>query len=84
MLKYKNPDAADQIENAINQEELDKVGPLDLDEKGGVKFEQFLRIYKICSLYAHSQFVARREELTAMRRAALEKNNNLHYVQIHD
>jgi len=32
-------------------DDLDQLGPLELDENGRIKFEQFLKIFQICSFY---------------------------------
>lgn len=37
-------------------EDLEQLGPLELDAMGRIEFRQFLKIFQICSYYGKTQF----------------------------
>lgn len=54
---------------------LDELGPLQKDHYGNIKFDQFLKIFQICSVYGKTQFSERKKQLIKERREALAAGN---------
>lgn len=42
--------------------DLEDLGELKLDANGRIEFEQFLKIFQICSFYGKTQFAAKKHE----------------------
>ena len=63
-------------------DDLDELGSLELDENGRIKFEQFLKIFQICSFYGKTQFAERKKQLIAQRREALKAGDEKKYEEI--
>ena len=44
--------------------ELEKIGEVEMED-GHIKFEQFLKIFEICSFYGKTEFAAEKKQLIA-------------------
>ena len=70
--------AADEATNAaLNEanekmeEDLEQIGEIELEE-GHIKFEQFLKIFEICSYHGKTLFSEQKKNFIARRRQALK------------
>lgn len=72
-------------ENVPGEEELDddleQIGDLET-EQGHIKFEQFLKIFQICSFYGKTIFNKEKKKLIAERREAYKAEDWTKYEQI--
>lgn len=46
------------------EDDLEKLGDVEMEE-GYIKFEQFLKIFEICSFYGKTQFAEEKKQLIA-------------------
>ena len=49
-------------EDALD-DDLDQLGALELDDNGRIEFDQFLKIFQICSFYGKTQFAERKKQM---------------------
>jgi len=76
MIGKKQEEEADGI-----QDELDKVGDVEMEE-GHIRFDQFLKIFQICTFHGANVFAVEKKDLVARRRKALDDGNEELYEQI--
>lgn len=62
--------------------DLDQIGALDLDEEGRIKFEQFLKIFQVCSFYGKTNFQEQKKKMVQARREALKSGDEQAYSGI--
>jgi len=64
------------------EDDLADLGEPQFEPSGMLKFEYFLKIFKICSYYGKNQFKNKKKEFIRQRRAAMEKGDEKEYEQI--
>ena len=62
-------DAVDQADDMDEDADLEQIGELET-EQGHIKFDQFLKIFQICSFYGKTIFNKEKKKLVAERREA--------------
>lgn len=63
-------------------EDLKELSELERDADGYIKFDKFLRIFEICSLYGKSNFGGKKAKYIQERREALKSGNDHDYELI--
>ena len=69
-------------EETTTDDILDQLGPVERDVSGMLKFDYFLKIFQICTVYGKTQFGDRKKEMIALRREALKEGDDKKYETI--
>ena len=73
--------SAEEADDGID-EDLEQLGPPEMEGNGMLKFEYFLKIFQICSFYGKNQFNIKKKEYVRTRREALAEGDDKKYEQI--
>lgn len=73
--------SAEEADDGID-EDLEQLGPPEMEANGMLKFEYFLKIFQICSFYGKNQFNIKKKEYVRTRREALAEGDDKKYEQI--
>ena len=86
LMNGKSSDAATSgevdHEDAMDQD-LEAIGEIEIED-GHIKFEQFLKIFEICSFYGKTQFQVEKKSFIAQRRQALKDGDEEQYTRLVD
>lgn len=70
--------SAEEADDGID-EDLEQLGPPEMEANGMLKFEYFLKIFQICSYYGKTQFLLKKKDCVRNRRLALAENDDKKY-----
>lgn len=73
--------SAEEADDGID-DDLEQLGPPEMEGNGMLKFEYFLKIFQICSFYGKNQFNIKKKEYIRQRREALAEGDDKKYEQI--
>jgi len=82
-IAYKMVSGSDEVKDDLPGEEeedadLEQIGELET-EQGHIKFDQFLKIFQICSFYGKTIFNKEKKKLIAERREAYKAEDWVKY-----